>query len=307
MVNGTPILERAFSHIEIGIHKYCNSKCPFCPHGQEESSSMPKGAMSEELYLKVLGDLKEMGFCGRISFHLMNEPLLSKNLVRFVRLAREYCNDACILIITNGSVLSYRYLVELFENGADRIAINHYSKARKRLVFPLINALASVVKMSRRNAVLHRWSSVVFLGTYYLLTLDDTSKKYLRIFFRLESERMARVSFSITRFYTNYTNRAGNLKTKVLKEPLKEFCIYPFVQMYITYDGKAVICSADYFHKEVVGDVETSSLLEIWNSRRYKMIRSKLFRGDRGGLICEQCDTFFLYEPDLYYPVPGDR
>lgn len=306
--NGIQIPDRAFSHIEIGIHKFCNMKCPFCPHGQPESEgSMPKGTMPEELYLKVLSDLKEMRFCGRISFHLMNEPLLCKNILKFVRLAREYCPEAWILIITNGSVLSYKYLLELFENGVDRVAINHYSKAKARRVFPLMNALISIVRMSRRNSTLQRLSYIMCIGTYYLLTFEGSSKKYFGIFLRLNSKYLANISFSITRFYASYTNRAGNLKTNILNEPIKEFCLYPFVQMYITFEGKAIICSADYFHREVVGDIRTSSLLEIWNSRRYREIRSKLLQGDRNGLICEKCDAFFLYEPDLYYPVPGDR
>lgn len=303
---GIQIPDRAFSHIEIGIHKYCNMKCPFCPHGQPESEgSMPKGSMSEELYLKVLNDLREMRFRGRISFHLMNEPLLCKNLLKFVRLAREYCGDACILIITNGSVLTYRYLQDLFENGADRVAINHYSKAKSRRIFPFLNVLMAAVKLSRRTKM-HRLFYLAYLGAYYLLTLDSSSRKYFRIFLGLDPLRLTHISFSIGRFYANYSNRAGNMKTNVLAEPLREFCLYPFVQMYITYDGEAIICSADYFHQEVVGDIRSSSLLEIWNSQRYRTIRSKLFQGDRGGLICKKCDTFFLYEPDLYYPVPGD-
>lgn len=304
--NSNQMTDRLFSHIEIGIHKYCNSKCPFCPHGQEESAAMPKGTMPEDLYRKVLNDLREMRFSGRISFHLMNEPLLCKNLQWFVKLAREYCAQAVILIITNGSVLTSRSLQELFKNGADRVAINHYSKAKSRRVFSFLNILLAIVKMNRRKGMIYRLSYLAYLAAYYLLTLDDSTRKYFRIFLDLEQKHISKISLSITSFFTNYSNRAGNLKSKVLSEPLREFCLYPFVQMYIAYDGKALICSADYFHQEVVGDVRTTSLLEIWNSQYYRVIRSKLFNGDRRGLLCERCDTFFLYEPDLYYPVPGE-
>lgn len=304
--NSNQLPDRPFSHIEIGIHKYCNSKCPFCPHGQEESAAMPKGTMPEDLYRKVLNDLREMRFSGRISFHLMNEPLLCKNLQRFVKLAREYCAQAVILIITNGSLLTGRSLQELFINGADRVAINHYSKAKSRRVFPFLNILLATVKMTRRKGMIYRLSYLAYLAAYYLLTLDASIRKYFRIFLDLEQKHISKISLSITSFFANYSNRAGNLKSKVISEPLREFCLYPFVQMYIAYDGKALICSADYFHQEVVGDVRTTSLLEIWNSQRYREIRSKLFDGDRRGLLCERCDTLFLYEPDLYYPVPGE-
>lgn len=300
------IHERVFSHIEIGIHKYCNVKCPFCPHGQPKYENiMPKGKMSEELYLKILQDLKDINFQGRISFHLMNEPLLSKNLLKFVKLAKEYCENACILIITNGSTLTYQYLLDIFECGVDRISINHYSKNRSKFVFVVLNLLMTIMRINKYNDKPVRLFYLIYLGAYYFLTLDHSTKKYFRIFYRLELKYLKNIVFSISRFYTTFSNRGGNLKTNILREPLKEFCYYPFVQMYISYDGKALICSADYFHQEVIGDVNLSSLLEIWYSDRYKNIRSNLYHGQRKGMLCERCDTYFLYEPDLYYPIPG--
>lgn len=296
-----------FSHIEIGIHKYCNLKCPFCPHGQPENDDvMPKGKMSEQLYMKILKDLRDINFKGRISFHLMNEPLLSKNLLKFVKLAKEYCKDASILIVTNGSVMTYEYLNGLFESGVDRVAINHYSKVKNSKRLTIANILGGFLKTNKYSKKRQRFTLLLLLGVYYILTRDDSIKKYFRIIYSLNSKYLGNLAFNITRFYMTKSNRAGNVDINVLKEPIKEYCIYPFLQMYISYDGKTLPCSADYFHNEILGDVNKNSLLEIWNGDKYKNIREQLYQGDRSGLLCEKCNTYFLYEPDFYYPMPGE-
>jgi MoaA/NifB/PqqE/SkfB family radical SAM enzyme len=84
------------------------------------------------------------------------------------------------------------------------------------------------------------------------------------------------------------SNRAGNLPNAELKK-LDAFCTRPFEQMYIAYDGRAVLCCQDWMLEEVMGDVTKQSLDDIWNGKIYMQKRAELLKLDRQGL-CAKCD-----------------
>lgn len=109
------------------------------------------------------------------------------------------------------------------------------------------------------------------------MRLPDLYQKHLMTINRSFSERN--------------TNRAGNvLKAKIPSSPPKLFCVKPFKRMEISYSGKAIICCQDYKHEEIMGDVCESSLLEIWNNKKYASLREQLLSLNRAGFICERCD-----------------
>lgn len=84
------------------------------------------------------------------------------------------------------------------------------------------------------------------------------------------------------------SNRAGNLPN-VAEKKLDAFCTRPFEQMYIAYDGRAVLCCQDWMLDEVMGNVNEQSLEEIWNGKVYQRKRAELLALDRQGL-CAKCD-----------------
>jgi MoaA/NifB/PqqE/SkfB family radical SAM enzyme len=84
------------------------------------------------------------------------------------------------------------------------------------------------------------------------------------------------------------TNRAGNLPGSD-ETDLKAFCVRPFEQLYIAYDGRAVLCCQDWVLEEVMGDLTTQSVEEVWMSAAYVAKREALLRKERTGL-CAKCD-----------------
>ncbi len=67
--------------------------------------------------------------------------------------------------------------------------------------------------------------------------------------------------------------------------PLKGQCFYPFFGGRITYDGNVNFCP---FIRVEVGDLRESSLEDIWNSRRYTELRTKLL--EHGIFpVCRRC------------------
>ena len=86
-------------------------------------------------------------------------------------------------------------------------------------------------------------------------------------------------------------NRAGLLSNIVVQEPILAGCNRPFNQLVINYKGDIVICCNDYLEKEVMGNVEDATLLDIWNCDRFKSIRRLLRMKNRNSIgLCNRCN-----------------
>lgn len=71
-------------------------------------------------------------------------------------------------------------------------------------------------------------------------------------------------------------------------------CIYPYRQMVIRPDGKVSLCCNDALGKVTVGDIKTQSILEVWNSSKYREIRRRISLGRGHYQPCEKCDTVYM-------------
>jgi len=98
-------------------------------------------------------------------------------------------------------------------------------------------------------------------------------------------------SFGIT-----LNNRSGMMadaeyKIKPLTKPLVRRCNYPFYSFFMDYNGDVLLCAHDWGKKMIVGNIEKSSFLDIWNGKKFNYARSKLIKGNRELSPCNVCDV----------------
>ncbi len=123
--------------VEIETDATCNRRCDYCPLSMVETR---KGRMSEELYHKIIGDLKVMNFSGNLSFHFYNEPLLDERLESFVAYASKKIPDATVIIFTNGDKLTKDRVHSLVDSGTGIIRISlHDSKTDNKITELLLD------------------------------------------------------------------------------------------------------------------------------------------------------------------------
>lgn len=101
----------------------CNRKCKFCPVA---CYPRPRRLMPRGLYTKVIDELQEAGFAGRIGLHSYNEPLLDRRLPRLISYAREQLPGATIMLSTNGDLLTMGRWQELRQAGLDYAWVSQY-------------------------------------------------------------------------------------------------------------------------------------------------------------------------------------
>ena len=119
--------EGIFKKVFIETVSYCNNDCIFCPVSSKAVAREPGNFMSEDLYTKILKELKDISFKGSVAFHCNNEPLLDKRLVSWIRRARSLLKTNYFYLYTNGILMDIKLANQLFDAGLNRIIIDNYN------------------------------------------------------------------------------------------------------------------------------------------------------------------------------------
>lgn len=118
-----------FSSVEIEVINRCNGECPFCPVNRHDDPRKMK-KMDEALFKKVIDELGEMNYSGRLALHSNNEPFLDNRIIEFAKYAREHVPKAFVYMYTNGTLLTLDKFMEIIPY-LDKIIIDNYDDELK--------------------------------------------------------------------------------------------------------------------------------------------------------------------------------
>ncbi len=225
-----------FTSIQIQTIYKCNLKCDFCPNSTIEQTGE---LMDLKLFQKIIIELQELDYTGRVALYLMNEPLLDDRISWMIRYIKKRLPLAEIMLSTNGVLLT-KLKVDLYNlAGMNKIMVSCYNKS---------------------------------------------------IYNKVKDWNVKTIKFYERDLKKQFYNRGGNTNGYGGKVEQK-YCKNPFVQMYITAEGKAVLCCADYKREVIFGDVNNQSLKDIWNCDKYEEYRQELKKGNRKNLkLCRTCN-----------------
>ena len=96
-------------------------------------------------------------------------------------------------------------------------------------------------------------------------------------------------------FGLTLSNRSGMMnnaefKIEPLKTSIKKPCFYPSYTFFMDYNGDVLMCSHDW-EKNILGNLNTSSFIEIWTSHLSEVSRKSLLKGNRNFSPCNVCDV----------------
>jgi MoaA/NifB/PqqE/SkfB family radical SAM enzyme len=177
---------------------------------------------------------------------------------------------AKLLIQTNGDFLTVEKGLALFEAGLHKLIINVYDD--KEQLGRLQNLVAALVK---KRPGLRQIRS----GLGPMIRSENRGKIKREI--SIDNKTWWRGD--------SQENWAGNIPG-ALAEPLKKSCIRPFNQLYVHYNGNAVLCCSDWKGEVVLGNVLEQGLSAVWLGPVATRYREKLARKDRRLKLCAVCN-----------------
>lgn len=256
-----------FTSISIETFSDCNRRCVFCP---VHDAPRARDHMPYVSIHKILGELGELKFHGRIAPYIYNEPLMDDRLVDIIKLIRHLVPRSVIMISTNGDYLNESLLDTLFAVGLNQLIINVYSCEARADVFHSI--LDDRLWIDQKSSVYSGGSSKVK---------------------RAQVHHKYGVRQDGTNFGGGYQlqNRSGNVQwlAESAQRCYTGICTRPFRIMQINWKGNSILCCNDYFGVTSFGNVQNKTLVELWNEQKLHEVREDLQKGIRKGL-CEHCD-----------------
>lgn len=244
----------------MNIHGSCNRRCAFCPRVDEHLYPNLNEELSIDFFEKILKELKENNYKGRMGFSGFCEPFLHSNLVYLVKLFKKYLPSNRLEIVTNGDYLEEDIAKKLFDSGIYNIRVSLYTNPKTAIKFDLIRK--SLKLTEEQLIVRHR----------NLNSKND--------FGLVLNNRAGAVDY----------NRIGK-QSKIVDLPLKQGCNYPMFKLFIDYNGDCLLCSNDWQKKKIIGNAKKDSIYDIWNSEEVNSVRKKLLSNDRNYSPCDKCDV----------------
>jgi len=288
--------------LQIQTKSGCNASCVICPQRTIQALFQP-AEIEARLYERIVEQCAgEPGLRG-VGFVLQNEPLADAALFDRIRhFRRRVTAPVTTFVATNGTLLTPEAVSDLLSSGLDvlHVSCNGFEKADYEAV-------------NRGKC----WET--FVANLGHLLAQDLSRLAVMVSFvrsALYPEAVDRAIAHWRRrgipcFVHGINNRGGmvedyerlarpidadpplvRLRKRIVRGALG-CCPYPFLQMSVLAGGQVLVCTHDWGRRQVVGDLNTQTIREVWDGPVMRDIRLRHLRGDAESIpSCERCDVF---------------
>jgi sulfatase maturation enzyme AslB (radical SAM superfamily) len=261
--------------VQIESTNLCNAKCVFCPRDEMHRR---QGVMDFALFRKIVDECAALGIT-HVRVHNYGEPFLDRELVEKVRYAKTQ-GIREVGMISNGSLITEEIAQGLIDAGLDAINISVdaagkevFEKTRVHLdydtVIGNIRALARLRKASGRKR-----------PRLILSFVRQSNSADEQAF--IDEWRQVADKIHITDLH----NWAGTLNTQ---SNVRYPCYRLWLTFTVLWDGRVSLCCADFDGRNVLGDLRTQTIAQVWNSPAYRAVRRQHLQSG-GPEICRSCD-----------------
>ena len=252
-VDNVELLDRTplFLWIDINVTELCNRTCVFCPRVDPKEYPNQNLQMSITLAKKIADELNEINYKGGVVFSGYSEPLLNPDIQSIIR---QFGKKIHTEVVTNGDPLNEKMVSGLYDSGLDMMIVSLYDGPHQIEQF---KDLFSAVGIGEEKYMLRdRWYDVE----------EDYGVKL--------------------------TNRSGTVKAgnQQTVDPMKP-CYYTHYSMMVDWNGDVMLCVQDWNKKVKFGNLNSNSLLEVWQSHNIEKYRRMLGKGFRKLEPCERCNV----------------
>lgn len=298
-INSIKDIEYFPKYLEIEAYDGCNFDCIMCPLGK--SIYKGGGAISLELFDKIVSEIsKYKDWINLVCLSRNGEPLINKNLHIMVRKLKD-AGIKRVNFSTNASALNEKKSRQLLEAGLDeiRFSIDGFTKktfeiVRKGSDFDkVIKNCLDFIKI--RNEL----NSQTQIQVRYVE--QQANQHEVEDWKNFWLERLKKTDVVASKKMHSWGNKLDNFEGNV-DDSLKKPCISPFSTLEILHDGTVPLCGCDYKPTVILGNVKNSSLIDIWNSEKFRKIRDHHSSGNRNKIdICIGCQIWDSQIKSIYY------
>ena len=268
-----------FRKVYLEISNICNLSCRFCP-----GTKRPKKAMTEAEFSALLSKIRP--YTDYLYFHLMGEPLLHRNLERFLALAGE--SGFKVILTTNGTLLKKQQEMLLASSALHKINISLHAFEANDLAVPFEEYLADCFAFGQAAA----GKKLVVYRLWNNGGEDKQNRDILDTMHRFFPGDWVQERHGIRiadRTYLEYGDKFDWPDLTASEGNSHVFCYGLRDQLGILCDGTVVPCCLDHEGDLALGNLFSQSMEEILENPRAKSIYEGFSHREAAEELCRKC------------------
>ena len=288
-------------NITIEQTNVCNLDCPVCETGAG-ILGRESGHMTLDQFKLIIDKVGE--HTNTLMFYFMGEPFLNKHAYDMIKYAKR-AGIPFVETCTNGDFVDAEKLVD---SGIDRVSFQiggmtqetHVGyRVKGQLERSLRNLRETIRVRNERKAPMH-----IEVGFILMKHNEHEADQFRREMIAFGADRAVVIDPCVRTIeqglkflptdrkhwiYDENAFNRGVLRPKILPDNV---CPWIYYSLAIHVDGNVVPCCRDPRGTEVMGNIFSQSLDEIWNGPRYRNLRERVTR-DQGSVdICRLCSSY---------------
>lgn len=263
-------------YLVMETNSYCNMRCKMCIRSFDQSKNRGKNASIENI-TKIVREGKQLGVPSFL-IGAEAECLINPDIKEIIRIVKEEGGGIDNFIITNGYELNEDIINLLIDIQWERIYISldaakpeTYKSIRGmelEHVEENINRLISTRDKRRSMLPLVRVSFVI----------QDENRDEMQDFIEKWKDKVDVIDFQNLIHYES-------MEIKRDLPNLDYQCAYPFRTMLFDCDGIIYPCCTEFGYKMPIGNIETMSVEQAWNSQLMVELRKSMIEKN----LCDVC------------------
>jgi radical SAM protein with 4Fe4S-binding SPASM domain len=266
--------------VDIELSSLCNLRCPMCYTITDEFKQQVNATrMDWALYTRIIDEIG--GKVPAIRLSLRGEATLHKRFIDAIRYAKDHGIKE-VSTLTHGGKLTPEFFTRMVDAGIDWITISvdgvgaTYEEVRKPLKFNDLLEKLKAMKRIKAERGLPR-PVIKIQGIWPAIQVDPQG--YYDTFEPLSDL----VAFNPL---IDYLSKDTEI------EYLDNFsCPQQYQRLVIGADGRVMKCSNDEENREVIGDINTETVHQVWHGEKMQQTRElhKRPRGFMESAVCRKC------------------
>jgi len=267
-------MENSFpKYISIQTTSFCNGHCVFCPNDRIKGL-FPQKIMDAGLYKRIIDECSLYN-PQRVILYMNNEPLTDPYLIERINYAKKKIPEASVHILTNAGLLTEELAAQLIDSGLDWIGFSFHGIKKETIEKAMgldfdstMKNILNFIEKAKEKRNIKEFIMLTFLKHQYLSREEEQdAKDFWR---KLGIERIS--------YFEKPISRAGNVEGLA---KIRSSCIagcssiWANEMIHVAEDGRVLLCCMDWRREAVIGDLNSRSISELWNSPEYSRARDK--------------------------------
>lgn len=286
--------------IELEITNVCNFKCLMCKTGNG-SAVRKKGTMTDDIYDKMIQEIKDKNVILKFVGH--GESLLHPDFLKYAQTAKE--NGILCHLTTNGSFLTEEVMQSLIDMKFDSVKFSFQGIDRESYLFMRqIDFFEKLMETIGRFYELRGDKELPYISVSTSVT-DEPETKIGE--FRNRCEQICD-ELEVGKTTLEWMDMALIKDEKIRKEleTMRDeqadykiryrCCTQVWDVLKVCWNGDVSSCCGDWDGLMILGNIQDSSLKELWTCEKQNAYRKILAEGNYDALpLCKDCYDYMGY------------